>query len=92
MFGPVEGTETFSLVLESSAGMDAIADFYDKAVKAHKWTVLDRIRDPEASEWVLRKGESAEGKIQIRKNPNGNTFYIVIARTEKAAQPAAAPK
>jgi hypothetical protein len=92
MFGPVDGTDTFSLVLESSSGMDAIADFYDKAVKAHKWTLVDRVRDPEASEWVLKKGETAEGKIQVRKNPNRNSFYIIIARTEKAAPPPAAQK
>jgi hypothetical protein len=92
MFGPLGGVETLSLVLESSSAMGAIADFYDKAVKDNKWTVVDRIRDPEVCEWILKKGEAGEAKIQIKKNPNGNTHFIVIARTEKTAQPAAAQK
>jgi hypothetical protein len=92
MYGPIEGTEMFSLVLESSSAMDAIADFYDKAVRDNKWTVVDKTRDPELSEWILKKGEVGEGKIQIKKNPNRNSYYIVIARTEKTAQPAAAQK
>jgi hypothetical protein len=85
MVGPVEGQEILGLTLESGDPIEKIAAFYDKTIRANKWTVLDSTRDPEFTEWVLKKGETSEGKVQIRKNPAAASYFIVIARTEKQA-------
>jgi hypothetical protein len=84
-YGPIDGRDTLSLALATGDSMDKIADFYDKAVKANKWTVSDKTRDPEFSEWVLAKGSDDEGKVQIKKDPKSNRFFIVIVRVQKIA-------
>ena len=80
-YGPMQGHDTLSLALQSHDSMDKIADFYDKALKANNWTIVDKTRDVELSEWVLKKGDRDEGKVQIRKAPTGG-LYIIIVRVE----------
>src|ERR1051325_7997947 len=82
-FGPVQGTDTMSLVLETRASMDHIAAFYDKAIKSNGWTVDSRTFDPEFAEWNLRKTFDNEGKVQVKKDPRTKAMNIVIVRTEK---------
>jgi hypothetical protein len=85
-FGPVQGTDTLSLVLETRDSMDKIAAFYDKAIKSNGWTVDSRVVDSEFAEWNLKKTFDNEGKIQVKKDPRTNAMNIVIARTEKISQ------
>jgi hypothetical protein len=85
-FGPVQGTDTMSLVLETRDSMDQIAAFYDKAIKSNGWTVDSRTFDPEFAEWNLRKTFDNEGKIQVKKDARTNAMNIVIVRTEKISQ------
>lgn len=82
-FGPVQGTDTMSLVLETRDPMDQIAAFYDKAIKSNGWTVDSRTFDAEFAEWNLRKTFDNEGKVQVKKDPRTKAMNIVIVRTEK---------
>jgi hypothetical protein len=84
-YGPIQGQDTLSMVLETGDAMDKIVAFYDKAIKSNGWTVSDKLKDVELSSWTLKKGNDNEAKIEVRKSPQGNTMYIAIARTQ--AQP-----
>jgi len=81
-YGPAQGKDTMSLLLETSDAMDKIADFYEKAIKSNGWTVSDKVRDPEMSEWTLKKGKDDEAKVEVKKDPRSNSMYIAIARTQ----------
>ena len=86
-YGPAQGKDTMSLLLETSDAMDKIADFYEKAIKSNGWTVSDKVRDPELSEWYLKKGKDDEAKVEVKKDPRSNSMYIAIARTQTQPQP-----
>jgi hypothetical protein len=62
-YGPLPGGEMASIVLQVSAPMDGIAAFYDKAIKSNGWEVTVRNRDPEYSEWRVKKRGSEEGGV-----------------------------
>jgi hypothetical protein len=66
--------------------MERIADFYDKAIKSNGWTVVDTTRDPEISNWELKKGDKSEGRVEIRQDKQSGGMVIVIVRTEKKAE------
>jgi hypothetical protein len=84
-YGPNQGLDTMSLLLETGDGMDKIAEFYEKAIKSNGWTVSDKVRDPEISQWTLKKGKDDEAKIEVKKDPRSKSMYIAVARTQ--AQP-----
>lgn len=81
--GSAQGVSTLSMVLDSSDPMDKITAFYDEAVKNNRWTVADRVIDPESSEWTLTKGDDNSAKIQVRKNTQTGRMTIVVVRGEK---------
>ena len=85
-YGPVEGTDTLSLVLETRDPLEKITAFYEKAIKSNGWTVEGKSINQEQAEWSLKKVFDNEGKVQVVKNPQSNAFNIVIVRTEKIAQ------
>ena len=82
-YGPVQGTDTLSLVLETRDPIDKITAFYEKAIKSNGWTVEGKSINSEQAEWNLKKTFDNEGKVQVVKNPQSNAFNIVIVRTEK---------
>src|SRR5215216_5793962 len=82
-FGPVEGSDTFSLVLETREPMEKIAAFYEKVIKSNGWVVESKTVDPEFAEWNLKKTFDNEGRVQVRKDPRTGAMNIVIVRTEK---------
>lgn len=82
-YGPTPGGEMASIVIATPGSMDGISAFYDKEIKKAGWTVTVRNRDPEYSEWRVRKGEAEEGGVTVRKNPDGSGWLIQIARTSK---------
>ena len=86
-YGPMQGQDTLSMVLETGDSMDKIVAFYEKAIKSNGWTVSDKLKDAELSNWTLKKGNDSEAKIEVRKNPQTNTMYIAIARTQAQPQP-----
>jgi hypothetical protein len=85
-YGPRENLETLSMALRTSDPMERIADYYDKAIKSNGWTVVDTTRDPEISNWDLKKGDKSEGKVEIRKDPQSGGMVIVIVRIDKKAE------
>lgn len=81
-YGPLPGGEMASIVLTTSGSMDSIAAFYDKAIKSNGWQVTVRNRDPEYSEWRVKKGDKEEGGVTIKRDPNrGNMIIIQISRS-----------
>jgi len=68
--------------------MEKITAFYEQVIKANKWTVVDKLIDPELSEWVLKKGEENSAKVQVKKDLKTSTMNIVIVRGEKLEEPA----
>jgi len=85
--GPIQGLNTMSLGFTSADPMDKIAAFYDKVIKENKWTVVDKIIDPEFSEWTLKKGEDHNAKVQVKKDQQTGAFGIVMVRGEKLEAP-----
>jgi len=85
--GPLQGMNTMSMALKTSDGMDKIVAFYEQIIKTNKWTVTDKIRDPELSEWNLKKGETDSGRVQVKKDQRTSEFNIIIVRAEKLPEP-----
>ena len=66
--------------------MDRIADFFDKAIKSNGWEITTRSRDPEYSEWKMKKGDRDRGGVTVKKDPTrGGAMVIQIARTANPA-------
>jgi hypothetical protein len=86
-YGPTDGTDTLSLLLQTGDSMDKIAEYYERVIKSNGWTVTSKTRDLDFSEWVLKKGALSEAKIEVRKPPQGGGLYIALARTERPPQP-----
>lgn len=94
-YGPVQDQElikdTMALLLVTSDEMNKIADFYDKSIKSNGWTVVDRLRDPELSQWILKKGNDNEAKVEVRKDPASKSMFIALARTQTQPKPTPTP-
>jgi hypothetical protein len=86
--GPLQGINTMSLGLRTKDSMDKITAFYEQVIKANKWTVVDKLIDPELSEWSLKKGEDNSAKVQVKKDLKTSTMTIVIVRGEKLEESA----
>lgn len=85
--GPMQGLNTMSLGFTTTDSMDKIAAFYEKVIKDNKWTVIDKLIDPEFSEWSLKKGEDHNAKVQVKKDQQTSALNIVMVRTEKLEAP-----
>jgi hypothetical protein len=84
-YGPLpDEAEMASLVLSASGSMDSIAAFYDKSIKSNGWEVTVRNRDPEFSEWKVKKGDRDEGQVTVKRDPVKGGLVIQIVRTTKA--------
>ena len=85
----MQGVNSMSLGLRTGDPMDKITAFYEKVIKDNKWTVTDKIIDPELSEWSLKKGESNSAKVQVKKDEQQTSIMnIIIVRAEKMEEPA----
>lgn len=85
--GPTQGLNTMSLGFTTTDPMNKIAAFYEKVIKDNKWTVVDKIIDPEFSEWTLKKGEDNSAKVQVKKDERTGALNIVMVRGEKLDAP-----
>jgi hypothetical protein len=86
--GPMQGVNMISLALKSTDPMDKITAFYERVIKENKWTVVDKLIDPEFSEWTLKKGEDNSAKVQVKKDQQRTTeMNIVMVRVEKLEGP-----
>lgn len=82
-YGPTPTGEMASIVIVTSDSIDSISAFYDKVIKSNKWQVTVRNQDSEYAEWRMRKGETEEGGVTIRKDPDGRGRLIQIVRSSK---------
>jgi len=85
--GPIQGVNTMLLTLKTTDPMDKITAFYERVIKENKWTVVDKIIDPEFSEWSLKKGEDSSAKVEVRKDQQTRAMNIMIVRGEKLEEP-----
>jgi len=90
--GPVEGFNAMSLGLRTRESMDKITAFYEQVIKSNKWTVVDKLIDPELSEWNLKKSEENSAKVQVKKDVATSMMNIVIVRAEKLEDPTKSAK
>ena len=86
--GPIQGVNTITVALKTTDPMDKITAFYERVIKDNKWTVIDKIIDPEFSEWSLKKGEDNSAKVQVKKDQQTTAMNIVMVRGEKLEVPA----
>ncbi len=82
-YGPQQGYDTAGLTLRTSAPIEKIIEFYDKALKSNGWTVVTQNKTSLNAEWNIKKGENDDGRVMVQKDPNSNLWYIVIARTQR---------
>jgi hypothetical protein len=85
--GPMQGLNTMSLGFTTTDPMDKITAFFERVIKDNKWTVADKIIDPEFSEWTLKKGEDNNAKVQVKKDQQTGALGIVMVRSEKLEPP-----
>ncbi len=85
--GPMQGMNTMSLGFTTRDPMDKITAFFERVIKENKWTVADKVIDPEFSEWTLNKGEDNNAKVQVKKDQQTGALGIVIVRSEKLVAP-----
>lgn len=81
--GPIQGVNTMSLGFTTTDPMDKISAFFERVIRDNKWTVSDKIIDPELSEWILAKGADNSAKVQVKKDQRTGAMTIVIVRGEK---------
>jgi len=86
-FGPVQQATVMTLVLRTRDSMEKVQAFYTQAIKENKWTVTDKLLDPELSQWTLNKDERNNAKVEVRKDLKTGSMEIAIVRAEKFETP-----
>lgn len=86
-FGPVQQATVMTLVLHTRDSMEKVQAFYTQAIKENKWTVTDKLLDPELSQWTLNKDERNNAKVEVRKDLKTGSLEIAIVRAEKFETP-----
>jgi hypothetical protein len=81
--GPSGEANMASFVLQSSDSMDKIVAFYERVIKANRWTVLNKVIDQEASEWRLSKGQDESAKVEVKKDQQTGRMTILVVRGER---------
>jgi len=84
---PVQGFNTAVFMFSTPDPMDKVAPFFEQAIKDNHWTVVDKVNDPEYSEWTLEKGKDNSAKVRVSKDQNGK-MSILFIRGEKIPEPA----
>jgi hypothetical protein len=94
--GPASSGRAAETMNEQEYGIDASffhqrvgfeASHYERVIKDNKWTVIDKVIDPEFSEWSLKKGEGGSAKVQVKKDQQTSAMNILIVRGEKLEEP-----
>jgi hypothetical protein len=88
IIGPAEGANATTIILETTDPMDRIAAFYDREIKKNKWVVVDKLIDPDVSNWILKKGTDDNAKVAVTRDSNTGRMSIVLVRSEKLEEPA----
>lgn len=83
MVGPNGGANTMTMALTTKDAMEKIVPFYEQVIKNNRWTVVDKVTDPEFSEWSLKKSGENTAKITVKKDNQTRLMTIIIVRSEK---------
>lgn len=86
-FGPVQQATVMTLLLHTRDSMEKVQAFYTQAIKENKWTVTDKLLDPELSQWTLNKDERNNAKVEVKKDLKTGSLEIAIVRAEKFETP-----
>jgi hypothetical protein len=86
-FGPVQQATVMTLVLHTRDSMEKVQAYYTQAIKENKWTVTDKLLDPELSQWTLNKDERNNAKVEVKKDLKTGSLEIAIVRAEKFETP-----
>ncbi len=82
-FGPVQQATVMTLVFHTRDSMEKVQAFYTQAIKENKWTVTDKLLDPELSQWTLNKDERNNAKVEVKKDLKTGSLEIALVRAEK---------
>ena len=82
-FGPVQQATVMTLVFHTRDSMEKVQAFYTQAIKENKWTVTDKLLDPELSQWTLNKDERNNAKVELKKDLKTGSLEIALVRAEK---------
>jgi hypothetical protein len=81
--GPIQGEDAMLLNLRTRDSMENVQAYYEKAIKENRWTVEDKVLDPEVSFWTLKKDDNNAARVQVKKDSATGSLDIFIVRTQK---------
>jgi len=87
-YGPLQGTQSAMIILQTGDPVEKIAEFYDRAIKTNGWKVVSDQRDRDIMKIELQKGDRGEGLVRVIKDERTGLVNIGLSRIEKPAQPA----
>ncbi|HET9531828.1 MAG TPA: hypothetical protein VFQ92_15825 [Blastocatellia bacterium] len=85
-YGPLQGTQSAMIILQTGDPLDKIAAFYERAIKTNGWKVVSDQRDKDVMKIEVNKGERDEGLIRVLKDEKTGLVNIGLSRIEKPAQ------
>jgi hypothetical protein len=85
-YGPLQGTQSAMIILQTGDSLDKIAAFYERAIKTNGWKVVSDQRDKDVMKIEVNKGERDEGLIRVLKDEKTGLVNIGLSRIEKPAQ------
>lgn len=86
-YGPLQGTQTAMIVLQTKDSVDKIAAFYDRAIKTNGWKIVSDQRDQDVMKIEVHKGDKHEGLVRVIKDEKTGFVNIGLSRVEKPEQP-----
>jgi hypothetical protein len=86
-YGPLQGTQTAMIVLQTKDSVDKIAAFYDRAIKTNGWKIVSDQRDQDVMKIEVHKGDKHEGLVRVIKDEKTGLVNIGLSRVEKPEQP-----
>jgi hypothetical protein len=87
-YGPLQGTQSAMIILQTGDPVEKIAEFYDRAIKSNGWKVVSDQRARDIMKIELQKGDRGEGLVRVIKDERTGVINIGLSRIEKPAQPA----
>ncbi|HWP45223.1 MAG TPA: hypothetical protein VNO14_18420 [Blastocatellia bacterium] len=86
-YGPVQGTQSAAILLQTRDSVDKIAAFYDRAIKSNGWKVLSDQRDQGVMKIEVQKGDRNQGQVNVFRDDKTGVVSISISRIERPVQP-----
>ena len=81
-YGPQKGADSAFVALQTGDSIEKVAAFYNNAIKSNGWTVSTTTHEPEFYQIDFKKGDTHQGTVQARKNPQTGYVDIGLSRVE----------